>query len=76
MYSREKLLLQQQQQGVCHTVALPLFTLKTLSILRQKKNYGKSSNIFTMPKIIIFQKKKKSSNRKKIKILQGIIITL
>jgi len=28
------------EQGVCHTVALP-FTLK--SILRQKKNYGNSN---------------------------------
>jgi len=28
------------QQGVCHNVALP-FTLKTLFLLRQKKNYGK-----------------------------------
>jgi hypothetical protein len=28
-------------KGVCHTVALPLFTLK--HILRQKKNYGNSN---------------------------------
>ncbi len=73
MYSRDKLLLQQQQQqeGMCHTVALP-FTLKTLSILRQKKNYGKSSNIFTMQKIIIF-KKKKNSKRKKPKSFKVLL---
>jgi hypothetical protein len=40
---------QQQQQGVCHTVASP-FTLN--SILRQKKNYGN----FTMQKYINLQK--------------------
>jgi hypothetical protein len=36
--------------------------IKTLSILRQKKNYGKSSNIFTMQKIIIFKKKIRKKN--------------
>jgi hypothetical protein len=44
------------QQGVCHTVALP-FTLK--SILRKKKNYGNSK--ISPCKNIIF---KKSSKRK------------
>jgi hypothetical protein len=43
------------KQGVCHTVALP-FKLKC--ILRQKKNYGKSS--ISPCKNIIF---KKSSER-------------
>jgi hypothetical protein len=51
------------QQGVCHTVALPL-TLK--SILRQKKNYG-NSNISPY-KNIIFQKSSKEN-----KILQDIL---
>jgi uncharacterized protein YigA (DUF484 family) len=46
VYSREKLLVQQQQQqqGVCHTVALPFTLKKNLSILRQKKNYEKKKN--------------------------------
>jgi hypothetical protein len=47
---------QQQQQGVCHTAALP-FTLK--SILRQKKNY-RNSNISPYKNTIF---KKSSSKR-------------
>jgi hypothetical protein len=44
--------LNKEQQGVCHTVALP-FTLK--SIARQKKNYG-NSNISPCKNIPIFKK--------------------
>jgi hypothetical protein len=44
----------QIEQGVCHTVALPF----TLSIIRQKKNYG-NSNISPCENVI-FQKKSSS----------------
>jgi hypothetical protein len=54
----------QQEQGVCHTVALP-FTLK--SILRQKKNYGKFK-YFTMQKYNL-----QKNPVKETKILQDII---
>jgi hypothetical protein len=47
---------QQQQQGVCHTVALP-FTLKSI-LSRQKKNYG-NSNISPCKNILIFKKSSK-----------------
>jgi hypothetical protein len=40
LYHQAGLVYEQQEQGVCHTVALT-FTLK--SILRQKKNYGNSN---------------------------------
>ncbi len=56
---------QQQQEGVCHTVALP-FTLN--SILRQNKNYG-NSNISPCTNILIFK-----SPLKETKILQDIIL--
>jgi hypothetical protein len=56
VYSREKLLLQEEEEGVCHTLTLP-FTFKNLSMLRQKKNYEKkNSNIFHHAKNIIFKK--------------------
>jgi hypothetical protein len=54
------------EQGVCHTVALP-FTLE--SILRQKKKNYENSNISPF-KNIIFQKK---DPLKETKILQDII---
>jgi hypothetical protein len=54
------------EQGVCHTVALPPFTLKT--ILRQKKNYG-NSNISPCKNIINLQK----NPLKETKILPDII---
>jgi len=53
-----------EQQGVCHTVAIP-FTLKSIS--RQKKNYG-NSKYFTMQKYNL--------PKTPLKILQDIIITL
>jgi hypothetical protein len=36
VYSREKLLVQQQQEGVCHTGALP-FTSKKMKYLKAKE---------------------------------------
>jgi uncharacterized protein YgiM (DUF1202 family) len=57
-----------EEQGVCHTLALP-FTLK--SILIQKKNY-ENSNISRCKDIPNLQK----NLLKETKILQDIIITL
>jgi hypothetical protein len=55
-------LMENEEQGVCHSVALP-FTLK--SILMQKKNY-ENSNISPCKKII------KKNPLKETKILQDI----
>jgi len=61
----------QQQQGVCHTVALP-FILK--SILEQKKNYGKFK-YFTMQKYNL-QKKCSKRNQNPSRYHNSIITNL